>query len=127
MRDACAGGFLPSPALPLLPPRSSLANFAADYAAKTATASPAAAARVDWSRAARSVAEVCLLPRIEKPGEKGGDGVYVEKMLFDAFLPFNATLSVVRPLRPCRHLLPARPSHDHEPHCACRARRRSDS
>ena len=30
----------------------------------------------------------------ERPGEKGGDGVYVEKPLFDSFTPMNTTISV---------------------------------
>lgn len=87
---------LPSPAQPLLPPRSSLAHFAADYAARTADAAarePLAA--IDWRHVAWSVAESIAHPRVEKPGEPGGHGIFVERTLLDAFLPFNATLSVV--------------------------------
>jgi len=39
------------------------------------------------------VEKACVLPRIERPGEKGGDGIFVERTLLDAFLPFNVTLS----------------------------------
>jgi len=93
--SASACGFLPSPALPLLPPRSSLAAFAAEYAANTASSIVPASKSIDWGRVLWSVAEdVCYLPRIEKPSDKiKGDGIYVEKTLFDAFLPFNAILS----------------------------------
>lgn len=96
--SASACGFLPSPALPLLPPRSSLAAFAAEYAANTASSIVPASKSIDWGRVLWSVAEdVCYLPRIEKPSDKiKGDGIYVEKTLFDAFLPFNAILSSVR-------------------------------
>lgn len=85
---------LASPSLALLPPRSSLAAFAADYALRTVEPSPPATAI--WQRALWSVAERALsLPRIEKPGELGGLGIYVERTLLDAFLPFNVTLSAV--------------------------------
>ena len=84
-----------SPSLPLLDPRASLSHFAADYAASSATCIAAESpsfAHVFWS-----AAEAVLgLPRIELPGEKGGEGIYVERTLLDAFLPFNATLSLVR-------------------------------
>jgi len=93
-----AAHFLPSPSEPLLPPRSSLAHFAAHHAQNTLSDTTAAAATASSSLGlvAWSVAEaaVCHLPRIEKPGEKGGDGVRVEKTLFDAFGPLNATVSL---------------------------------
>ena len=88
-----SGAFpLRSPSKPLLLP--SLSHFAAELGDSTlAVAAPSpepSFARVLWSAAEA----VLALPRIEKPGEKGGDGIYVERTLLDAFLPFNATLSV---------------------------------
>jgi hypothetical protein len=87
--------FLPSPSLPLLPPRSSLAAFAADYAARSPDLS--SSKPTDWARVVWSVAEdVCHMPRIEKPTDKiKGDGIHMEKTLFDALLPFNATISTL--------------------------------
>ena len=82
-----------SPKLPLLEP--SMANFAAEHIlanTETAVSQRPSLGYIVWS-----VAEAALgLPRIEMPGEKGGDGIYVERTLLDAFLPFNATLSTVR-------------------------------
>lgn len=80
-----------SPSKPLLLP--SLSHFAAelgDSGISTATSSPPSFAHVLWSAAEA----VLALPRIEQPGEKGGDAIYVERTLLDAFLPFNATVSV---------------------------------
>ena len=104
---------LRSPKLPLLEP--SLSHFAAEYAAATLDARDVAVHHPSVARVLWSVAEAVLLPRIERPGEKGGDGIYVERTLLDAFLPFNATISVVRSRRvrpdtsqwigPCRRLL----------------------
>ena len=69
--------------------------FAADYAARTSVAS-VTIDPISWRTALKSVAEaVRSLPTIEKPGDKG-DGIYVERTLMDAFLPLNATISVVR-------------------------------
>ena len=80
---------------PLLDPRDSLSLFAADYAARTSVAS-VTIDPISWRTALKSVAEaVRSLPKIEKPGDKG-DGLYVERTLMDAFLPLNATISVVR-------------------------------
>ena len=80
---------------PLLDPRDSLSLFAADYAARTCVAS-VTVDPISWRTALKSVAEaVRSAPKIEKPGDKG-DGIYVERTLMDAFLPLNATISVVR-------------------------------
>ena len=92
---APTGFLVASPASPLLPPKASLANFAADYAVRTA-AEPAVCAPVstEWGNVLWSAAEKVIgLPRIEKPGEQGGCGAHVERTLSDAFLPFNATVS----------------------------------
>jgi len=91
------GSFLPSPSLPLLPPRSSLAAFAADYAERSPVVSTSRPVAIDWTRVLWSAAEdVCHLPRIEKPTDKiKGDGIHVEKTLFDALLPFNAIISTL--------------------------------
>ena len=86
---------LPSPSLPLLPANTSLAAFAADYALRDTVAvgrTNPSFAHVLWSAAEAISTRI----RIERPGEKGGEGIYVERTLLDAFLPFNATLSVVR-------------------------------
>ena len=89
--------WLPSPSRPLLPASSSMAAFAATAVTVPAVAvSPAWPAHTLWS----VVEKACALPRIERPGEKGGDGIFVERTLQDAFLPFNATLSAVRSAAP---------------------------
>ena len=81
---------------PLLDPRDSLSLFAADYAIRTAVATSETMEPTTWRTALKSVAEaVRVLPVIEKPGDKG-HGIYVERTLLDAFLPLNATISVVR-------------------------------
>ena len=81
---------------PLLDPRDSLSLFAADYAIRTAVATSETVEPTTWRTALKSVAEVVrVLPVIEKPGDKG-HGIYVERTLLDAFLPLNATISVVR-------------------------------
>ncbi len=87
--------WLPSVSEPILPPRASLSNFAADLAIRDAPlAVVTPAALTDWSQVLWSVAEKALgLPRVERPGEKGGHGIYVERTLTDAFLPVNAALS----------------------------------
>jgi hypothetical protein len=92
-------GSVRSPSLPLFEP--SLAHFAASLGdAGVASASAASKAHNDaaisFARVLWSAAEKIVLPRIEKPGEKGGDGIYVEKTLFDSFKPANITLSAVR-------------------------------
>ena len=94
-------GSVRSPSLPLFEP--SLAHFAASLGdAGVASASAASKAHNDsaisFARVLWSAAEKIVLPRIEKPGEKGGDGIYVEKTLFDSFKPANITLSAVRVL-----------------------------
>ena len=84
-----------SPSLPLLKP--SLSHFAAQYAEYAVDCAEFPASRPSVARVLWSAAEAALvLPRIEAPGEKGGDGIYVEKSLLDSFLPFNATFSLVR-------------------------------
>jgi hypothetical protein len=89
---------LPSPSQPLNPARSSMAAFAAEYA--LATSVPAAehtASSLSWGRVMWSAAEaVRAVPHIETPGEKGAKGIYVERTVLDAFLPLNATISLVR-------------------------------
>ena len=84
-----------SPSLPLLKP--SLSHFAAQYAEYAVDCAEFPASRPSVARVLWSAAEAALvLPRIEAPGEKGGDGIYLERTLLDAFLPFNASLSLVR-------------------------------
>lgn len=76
---------------PLLDPRDSLSLFANDYAARTSVS--VAVDPVSFGSALRSVVEaIASVPVIEKPGEKG-DGIFVERTLLDALLPFNATIS----------------------------------
>ena len=71
-----------------------MAAFAADYALRTAVPSEPTAT---WGRVLWSAAEAMrAVPYIEKPGEKGGKGIYVERTVLDAFLPLNATISLVR-------------------------------
>ena len=97
--------FLPSPSEPLLPARSSLALFADDLGRSTAASVPACTSTIDWGRVFWSSAEaICLLPRIEKPGEKSGEGVIVEKPLLDSFMPYNATLSIALAFLPATML-----------------------
>ena len=89
-----------SPSLPLLQP--SFSHFAAEYGCRTA-GDALAVGQPSFNGVLWAAAEaVRRLPQIEKPGEKGGDGRYVERTLFDAFLPLNATLSTVR-LSPLVH------------------------
>ena len=89
-----------SPALPLLQP--SLSHFAAEYACRS-TGDALAVGQPSFHGVLWAAAEAARrLPQIEKPGEKGGDGRYVERTLFDAFLPLNTTLSTVR-LSPLVH------------------------
>ena len=85
---------LPSVQAPLLGSRDSLALYAFEYAALTAATASKEVDPITWRGALRSVAEAALkLPLIEKPGDKGS-GIYVERTLLDAFLPFNATISL---------------------------------
>ena len=101
---------------PLLDPRDSLSIFAADYAARTAIVATQTVDPITWRTALKSVAEaVRILPKIEKPGDKG-DGIYVERTLLDAFLPLNATISVVSDRRVRAH-------SPHALHCKQHAQR----
>ena len=93
-----------SPSRPLLVP--SLSSAAHEYALATGTAHSQRTLPCIFFSAAEGV---CLLPRIEVPGTKGGTGVYVEKTLLDAFLPFNATFSAVCLAGRPRTLHPAAP------------------
>ena len=85
--------FPPSPSIPLLPPplASSALPFtekALHYASDHGTSSFAG---VLWSAAEEAFT---TLPRVQLPHEKGGDGIYIERTLFDALLPINATISL---------------------------------
>ena len=98
---ASLGAFpLPSVRQPLLDPHASLSNYAYHYALANAELA-AETEPILWQRALYSVAEP-LRQKIEKPGDKG-DGIFVERTLLDAFLPLNATISVVR-LPPLSHI-----------------------
>lgn len=98
-----ASPFVPlrSPKLPLLEP--SLANLSLESFADLSREVTACASRPfteaaspSFARTLWSAAEAVVgLPRIERPNDKGGDGIFVERTLLDALLPFNATLSVV--------------------------------
>lgn len=81
---------LPSPSQPLS------AGPLAEYALTTAVARTESTAGNSFAHVLWSVAEsVISLPLIEKPGEKGGHGIHVERTVLDAFIPLNATISLV--------------------------------
>lgn len=101
MVGVAQASFPRSPKLPLLEP--SLAVLAADYASTSSVCAETAAAGLSCPSFATprlrhvlwSAAEAIAVPRIEQPNEKGGAGIFVERTLLDALLPFNATLSLV--------------------------------
>ena len=98
---------LRSPSLPLLHPRDPLALIV-DLAERCPESLPAAAAwptNIVWSAAEGVIISA---------------DIYLEKTLFDAFRPLNATVNAVRPVRP----VPPSPSGPLTGcHCWCRCLR----